>query len=66
MTDPNTLTRANVAINVLTDAGLIGKRTAATLRKKLRASLNDEISYWSDKGADAIIDALNKAYRAIP
>ena len=52
--------------NVLTDAGLIGKRTAATLRKKLLASLNDEMSYWSDKGADAIVDALNKAYRAIP
>ena len=66
MTDPNTLARANVAINVLTDAGLIGKRTAATLRKKLLASLNDEMSYWSDKGADAIVDALNKAYRASP
>ena len=26
---------------------------------------NDEMSYWSDKGADAIVDALNKAYRAL-
>ena len=62
MYDANALLIAAPAISALLAASLISPRTAAKMRKTLKANLNEAIGYWGEKGADDIVDRLNAAY----